>query len=103
MPFGARDARDGVKRIDARAERIAATKSFREAFKERRCLVPADAFYEWQKIGAKTKQAYAISMADDSPYSFAGLWESWKEENGTRLETFTIITTDPNENYGAVA
>jgi putative SOS response-associated peptidase YedK len=44
-----------------------------------------------------SKQAYAISITDDSPYGFAGLWESWKEENGTRLETFTIITTDPNE------
>ena len=97
VPFWARDARDGVKRINARAESIVTTASFREAIKKRRCLVPADAFYEWQKIGAKTKQAFAIAMLDGSQYGFAGLWESWKEENGTLLETFTIITTDPNE------
>jgi putative SOS response-associated peptidase YedK len=97
VPFWARDTRDGVKRINARAESIVTTASFREAIKKRRCLVPADAFYEWQKIGAKSKQAFAIGMLDGSQYGFAGLWESWKEENGTLLETFTIITTDPNE------
>jgi putative SOS response-associated peptidase YedK len=97
VPFWARDARDGVKRINARAESIVTTASFREAIKKRRCLVPADAFYEWQKISAKSKQAFAIGMLDGSQYGFAGLWESWKEEDGTLLETFTIITTDPNE------
>lgn len=97
VPFWARDARDGVKRINARAESIATNASFREAIKERRCLVPADAFYEWQKIGTKSTQPFAIGMADDSPYAFAGLWESWKEKDGTRLETFTVITTDPND------
>lgn len=64
--FWARDARDGVKRINARAESIVSTASFREAIKKWRCLVPADAFYEWQKIGAKTKQAFAIGMLDGS-------------------------------------
>lgn len=56
VPFWARDAQDGVKRINARAESIATNASFREAIKERRCLVPADLFYEWQRIGAKTEQ-----------------------------------------------
>jgi putative SOS response-associated peptidase YedK len=60
--------------------------------------VPADAFYEWQKIDAKTKQPFAIGMKDGSPYAFAGLWERWRDP-ATRepLETFTVITTDPNE------
>jgi hypothetical protein len=53
--------------------------AFREAFKTRRCLVPADAFYEWQKIDVKTKQPFAIGMKDGSPYPFAGLWERWKD------------------------
>jgi putative SOS response-associated peptidase YedK len=83
--------------INARAESIVTTASFREAITKRRCLVPADAFYEWQKIGTKSKQAFAIGMLDGSQYGFAGVWESWKEENGMLLETFTIITTDPNE------
>jgi putative SOS response-associated peptidase YedK len=60
--------------------------------------VPADAFYEWQKIDAKTKQPFAIGMKDGSPYAFAGLWERWRDGDADQvLETFTIITTDPNE------
>lgn len=96
VPFWSRDARDGAKRINARSESIATNASFREAIKQRRCLVPADLFYEWQKIGTKIKQPFAIGMADESPYAFAGLWEGWKETDGSRLESFTIITTDPN-------
>jgi putative SOS response-associated peptidase YedK len=60
--------------------------------------VPADAFYEWQKLDAKTKQPFAIAMKDGKPYAFAGLWEKWKDSKaGTELLTFTVITTDPNE------
>ncbi len=97
VPFWARDARDGVKAHQCSRREHCHHRILREAIKNRRCLVPADAFYEWQKIGAKTKQAFAIRMLDGSQYGFAGLWESWKEENGTVLETFTIITTDPYE------
>jgi SOS response associated peptidase (SRAP) len=72
--------------------------AFREAFKSRRCLVSADAFYEWQKIDAKTKQPFAIGMKDRSPYAFAGLWDRWRDPATKEpLETFTVITTDPNE------
>jgi putative SOS response-associated peptidase YedK len=71
---------------------------FREAFKRRRCLVPADGFYEWQKIDAKTKQPYAIALADGSPLAFAGLWERWTDKATAQpLETYTIITTEPIE------
>jgi putative SOS response-associated peptidase YedK len=88
----------GFSTINAKAETVATAPAFREAFKSRRCLVPADAFYEWQKIDAKTKQPFAIGMKDGSPYAFAGLWERWRDP-ATRepLETFTVITTDPNE------
>jgi putative SOS response-associated peptidase YedK len=66
--------------------------------KRRRCLVPADFFYEWQKIDAKTKQAYAIALRDRTLFAFAGLWESWKDkETGQIKDTYTVITTDPNE------
>jgi putative SOS response-associated peptidase YedK len=98
IPFWAKDAKMGISTINAKAETVATAPTFREAFKSRRCLVPADAFYEWQKIDAKTKQPFAIGMKDGSPYAFAGLWERWRDP-ATRepLETFTVITTDPNE------
>jgi putative SOS response-associated peptidase YedK len=60
--------------------------------------VPAEWFYEWQKLDAKTKQPFAISLKDHSIFGFAGLWESWKDKaSGERLLTYTIVTTDPNE------
>jgi putative SOS response-associated peptidase YedK len=98
IPYWAKDAKIGLRSINARAESIATAPAFREAFRKRRCLVPADAFYEWQKIGTKIRQPFAIAMQDRSPYAFAGLWERWRDP-GTKepLETFTIITTDPNE------
>jgi putative SOS response-associated peptidase YedK len=66
--------------------------------KRRRCLVPADLIYEWQKVDAKTKQPCAIGMKDGSMFAFAGLWETWKDKpTGQALETYTIITTAPNE------
>jgi putative SOS response-associated peptidase YedK len=69
----------------------------RKAIKYRRCLVPADAFYEWQKLDAKNKQPFAIAMKDGQPYALAGLWETWLDrKTNTELLTFTVITTDPN-------
>jgi putative SOS response-associated peptidase YedK len=66
--------------------------------KRRRCLVPAEWLYEWKKIDAKTKQPYAIGLRDGSLFAFAGLWETWKDKaTGQALETYTILTTDPNE------
>jgi putative SOS response-associated peptidase YedK len=71
---------------------------FREAFKYRRCLVAADAFYEWQKLDAKTKQPFAIALKSNQPYGFAGLWERWRDpQTKDELLTFSIITTDPDE------
>lgn len=98
VPYWAKDARLAYSTINAKAETLAAAPSFREAFQKRRCLVPADAFYEWQKIDTKTRQPFAIGMKNGSPYAFAGLWDRWRDPaNRQSLETFTIITTDANE------
>jgi putative SOS response-associated peptidase YedK len=97
VPFWAQDAKFGLNTINARAEEAAAKPAFREALKKRRCLVPADAFYEWQRINKKTRHAFAIALRSGEPYAFAGLWERWKPKEGPPLETFTILTTDPNE------
>ena len=97
VPFWAKEPNFGYTTINARAEEAATKPAFREAFKKRRCLVPADAFYEWQRLDPKTKRPFAIALASGEPYAFAGLWESWRREEGETLETFTILTTDPNE------
>jgi putative SOS response-associated peptidase YedK len=96
VPFWAKDAKIGYSTINARAEEAPSKPAYREAFKKRRCLVPADAFYEWQRLDAKTKHPYAIALKSGEPYAFAGLWEHWKPKEGEALETFTILTTDPN-------
>jgi putative SOS response-associated peptidase YedK len=98
VPYWSKDGKASFSTINARAETITTSPAFREAMKRRRCLVPADWFYEWQKIDEKTKQPHAIAMKDDALFAFAGLWESWKDRaTGQRLETYSIITTDPNE------
>jgi putative SOS response-associated peptidase YedK len=96
IPVWAKDAKIGYKMISARAETVQTSGAFRNAFKARRCLVPAGAFYEWKKIDSKTKQPYAIGMKDRKVFGFAGLWERWKGPDGP-LESYTIITTTPNE------
>ena len=97
VPFWAKDSKMAFNTINAKAETITTSPAYREAMKRRRCLVPADWFYEWKKLDKKTKQPYAIAMKDDSMFAFAGLWDSWKDkETGKALETYTVITTDPN-------
>jgi putative SOS response-associated peptidase YedK len=95
--YWAKDEKIGFKTINARAETIDTAHSFRSAFKKRRCLVPADGFYEWKKvIGGKIP--YSIEMKDGSPFVFAGLWEGWQNpETQKWLRTCTIITGQPNE------
>jgi putative SOS response-associated peptidase YedK len=86
-----------LKPINAKCETAASGRMFREAFTRRRCLIPADGFYEWK--GSKPpKQPYFIHMKDDSSFAFAGLWERWKPPDGRgAVDTFTILTTAPNE------
>jgi putative SOS response-associated peptidase YedK len=99
VPFWAKDAKMAFNTINAKAETITASPTYREAMKRRRCLVPADWFYEWQKVDSRTKQPYAIGLMDGSMFAFAGLWERWtdKATGSQALETYTVITTDPNE------
>lgn len=98
VPYWSKDGKAGFSTINARAETVTTSPAFREAMKRRRCLVPADWFYEWQKLDAKNKQPFAIGMKDGSVFAFAGLWETWKNKTtGEKLETYTVVTTDPNE------
>lgn len=94
VPSWATDSTIGNRLINARAESLATKPAFREAFRSRRCLVPATSFYEWQQIaGARRKQPYAVGRPDGEPFAFAGLWERWAPRGGGEpLETFTIIT-----------
>jgi putative SOS response-associated peptidase YedK len=100
VPYWAKDEKIAFSTINARAEEAGSKPAFREALKRRRCLVPADAFYEWQRHDAKSKRPYAFALASGEPYAFAGLWECWRPKDPTgaeSLETFTILTTGPNE------
>lgn len=81
--------------INARSEDIEKKPSFRSAFRRRRCLIPADGFFEWQRMGKQRKQPYYLKMADDSPMAFAGVWERWSND-GISLESCAILTTEAN-------
>jgi putative SOS response-associated peptidase YedK len=96
IPSWADDPKIVNRMINARAESVATKPAFRNPFKSRRCLIPADGFYEWQKTGGKTKQPYHLGMADGRPFAFAGLWEHWRR-GGEAIDSCTIITTEPNE------
>jgi putative SOS response-associated peptidase YedK len=95
IPKWAKDETIGNKLINARGETLTEKPSFRDAAEKRRCLVITDGFYEWQRSGSK-KQPYRITLADESLFTFAGLWESWSAPYGRDVRTFTIITTEPN-------
>jgi putative SOS response-associated peptidase YedK len=95
IPSWAKDPKIGVQCINARAETISEKPSFREAFQKRRCLVPADGFWEWETIGKK-KIPWKFTRSDGEEFCMAGLWEAWNSPEGI-LETFTIITTSPSE------
>lgn len=98
IPYWSKDAKIGARTINAKAETIASNSLFREAFLRRRCLIPADGFFEWQKTGTKSRQAWAMALRDGSMLALAGLWERWKDPaTGEPLETYTVITTDANE------
>ncbi len=100
VPSWADDLKFGFRTINARAEGIATAPAFRSAIKRRRCIVPVSGYYEWQKIDAKTKQPFYLTAADDQPLMLAGLWESWRPQGAgadATVESFTIITTTPNE------
>lgn len=99
VPRWSKDPEIGSKMINARAETVAEKNSFKSAFKKRRCLIPADGFYEWARTetGSGPKQPYYIRLETGTPYAFAGLWETWEGEDGRKIHSTTIITTEANE------
>src|SRR5438128_11366747 len=95
VPHWAKDLGVGTKMINARAEGVETKAAFRDAVRERRCLIPATGFYEWKGAPGR-KQPFAITLADRPMFAFAGLGERWKPSAGDPVETFTIVTTDAN-------
>ena len=105
VPFWAKDLKIGSRMINARSETVSEKSAFRRAYKSRRCLIPADGFYEWAKIaGHKKKQPFFIYRPDGEPLVFAGLWERWRPKNedgeiddsADVVESCTILTCSPN-------
>ena len=96
IPSWATDPDIGMKLINARAETVDERPSFRKSFRQRRCLVLADGFYEWRRE-ERIKQPYYIRMKDERPFAFAGLWEYWTNPDGQVVESCALITTAPNE------
>ena len=95
IPYWAKDSRMGNKLINARSETVTSKPAFREAFENRRCLIPADGFYEWERA-AEAKQPFHFGLQDDSLFAFAGLWDRWKNASGQVVESCSILTTEPN-------
>jgi putative SOS response-associated peptidase YedK len=95
IPPWADDPAIGNRLINARSETVASRRAFRHAFEKRRCLVVADGFFEWKREG-RQKQPYYITLADQRPLAFAGLWERWQRDSCT-IESCTILTTGAND------
>lgn len=96
VPYFAKDRRIAWKTINARAETIDTSPTFRAAFAKRRCLVAVDGFFEWAALG-KRRQPYAVALPSGKPFALAGLWEGWRDaETGEWLRSCTIVTTDAN-------
>lgn len=96
VPSWAEDSKIGTRLINARSETVAEKPSFRAAFRRRRCLIPADGYYEWQKTAAG-KRPFLIRLSSKGLLAFAGLWETWPSPDGSALETCTLLTTAANE------
>jgi putative SOS response-associated peptidase YedK len=96
VPSWAGNVSNRIRGVNVKSETAAEKPVFRESMKKRRCLIPADGFYEWKKIGPKKKQAFNIGMKDDGLFAFAGLWDRWKGPDGKPIESCTILTTEAN-------
>ncbi len=104
VPWFSRDAKGGARMINARAETVRTSKAFADSFERKRCLIPADGFYEWEKAG-KVRLPWFVHRTDGNPMAFAGLWASWRDRNAPdrpRLLTCTIITTDANDRLASL-
>ena len=94
IPFWAKDPKLGYRNINTRSEPISSTPSFKNAFKKRRCLIPANGFYEWRKDENKTP--FRIFFKNEKLFALAGIWETWKDAENKIINSFSIITTEPN-------
>ena len=101
VPRWAKDLGIGTKAINARGETVAEKPMFRDAFRRRRCIVPATAFYEWKREG-KAKQPFAIGLQSGEPLALGGLWERWQSPAGETVETFAVVTVAANEAMAAI-
>ena len=95
IPFWAKDSSVAASMINARSETAATKPAFRDALKSRRCLIPADGFYEWMRTG-KRKQPFCFEVNEGKLLAFAGLWEGWKDPSGQWVKSCSILTTTPN-------
>ena len=95
IPHWAKKPSAAASTINAKSETAATKPAFRDPLKLRRCLIPADAFYEWKKVG-NTKQPYCFEVNDGQLFAFAGLWDGWRDSSGQWVKTCSILTTTPN-------
>jgi len=96
IPTWEKDLTKARKPINAKSETVADLPSFRAAFRQRRCLIPADGFYEWKQEGGRKQPVY-IAMKDGEPFAFAGLWEHWEKPDQEPIDSCVLLTTEPNE------
>ena len=101
IPHWAKDASGAASTINARSETAATKPAFRDPLKLRRCLIPADGFYEWKRMSS-SKQPYRFEVNDGQLFAFAGLWDGWKDANGNWVKTCSILTTTPNAVTSAI-
>lgn len=101
IPSWSKDSSVAASMINARSETAATKPAFRDALKSRRCLIPADGFYEWTRTG-KTKQPYCFEVNEGELFAFAGIWDRWKDPSGNWMKTSSILTTTPNAVTSAV-
>jgi putative SOS response-associated peptidase YedK len=99
VPFFTKELKEikGLSTINARAETIATSRTWREPMKKQRCLIPVNAFYEWPKEGKPPKQPYAFELSSGNLFAFAGVWDAWKDGEGHWLQSYAIVTTEANE------
>jgi putative SOS response-associated peptidase YedK len=99
IPSWAKDMSIGTKTLNARSETVTTTPAFRQSILTKRCLIPADGFYEWRKMGS-VKQPYCVEVGDGEVFALAGLWDQWTSPDGEIIESCTILTTTPNSLVG---
>ena len=102
VPPWADDPKVGYRMINARAETLQDRPAYREAYRGRRCLIPADGFYEWQKLDNGKKRPMRITLRGGGLFSFAGLYETWTAPDGSKLHTCAVLTTEPNRLMAAI-